>query len=177
MPKNYAYRIDRDTGFAPNTDYGVCSLTGCKNKKTLEGRRNIEELAESGSWVIGIGGNNTGKSDRLIYAMETEKNLLVDEFRKRYPGKSKYLVFGSAGSNVLISSRFYYLGDNAVGLPKSLSHLIESKWRWKCFSDSDIDKLIAHLSAKGFKRYGIYGRPNNQESEEKCRRCQIKRQC
>ena len=177
MPKNYAYRMGHNTGFAPNTAYGICTLTGCKNRKTLNGRRNIEELAESGSWVIGIGGNNTGKPDKLIYAMETEKNLPVDEFRKRYPGKSKYLVFGSAGTNVLISRKFYYVGDKAVDLPNSLSHLFKSKWRWKCFSNSDIDKLMAHLAAKGFKSYRIYGRPNNLGSVDECRKCQTNKQC
>ena len=35
MPKNYVYRLDHDTGFAPNIDYGICTLSGCK-KATVE---------------------------------------------------------------------------------------------------------------------------------------------
>ena len=55
MRNNYIYRMDHDTGYAPNTSFRICSMTGCKNSKTGK-KRNIEELAEQGSWVIGIGG-------------------------------------------------------------------------------------------------------------------------
>ena len=54
MPKHYVYRLDHDTGFAPNIEYRICTLSGCK-------KTTIERWAERGSWVIGIGGNNTGK--------------------------------------------------------------------------------------------------------------------
>jgi len=30
MAKNYIYRMDHYTGFAPNVYYGICSLSGCK---------------------------------------------------------------------------------------------------------------------------------------------------
>ncbi len=73
ISKNYVYRIDHDTGFAPNVKYGICTLSGCK-------KTTIEQWAQKGSWVIGIGGNNTGKSDKLIYAMEVEENLLYSQF-------------------------------------------------------------------------------------------------
>ncbi len=35
MPKNYVYRLDHDTRFAPNIDYEICTLSGCK-KTTVE---------------------------------------------------------------------------------------------------------------------------------------------
>jgi hypothetical protein len=62
MPKNYVYRMTHDTGFAPNLKYGICTLSGCK-------KNTIEVDAKRGSWVIGIGGNNTSKPNKLIYAM------------------------------------------------------------------------------------------------------------
>lgn len=49
MTKNYVYRMDHDTGFAPNTSLGICSLTGCKNRKSEKVKKNIEESAERGS--------------------------------------------------------------------------------------------------------------------------------
>ena len=105
MRKNYSYRMDHDTGFAPNTSLGICSLTGCKNSKTGK-KKNIEELAERGSWVIGIGGEETNRPDKLIYAMEVEENLELDKFREKYLDKSKYLNDNKPGSNVLISRKF-----------------------------------------------------------------------
>ena len=67
MGKNYVYRMDHDTGFAPNIDHNICSLSGCK-------KTTVEKWAEKGSWVIGIGGKNTGKPNKLIYAMKVEEN-------------------------------------------------------------------------------------------------------
>jgi len=145
--KNYVYRMDHDTGFAPNTSFGICSLTGCKNSKSGK-RRNIEELAGPGSWVIGIGGNNTGKPNKLIYAMEVEENLPINEFKKHYPGKSKYLKGHTPGSNVLISRKFYYFGKNAIDVPKALKHIIIDRQGFWKVSDEDIKKLKSYLSKK-----------------------------
>ncbi len=177
MPKNYAYRMYHDKGFAPNIKYGICTLSGCKNSKNGK-RRNIEESAEKGSWIIGIGGNNTGMSNRLIYVMEVEENLPYSEFKKRYPRKhneylrQKKLGQGEPGTNVLVSRKFYYFGNHALDLPKSLKHIIIDRWGCKCMSDKDIHELKNTLQKEGYKP-GRYGEPNNEplelsQSYEKC---------
>jgi Nucleotide modification associated domain 2 len=74
VPKNYVYRIDHDTGFAPHIAYGLCTLCGCK--------ATIERNAQDGSWVIGIGRNNTGKRNLLIYAMESKGICPMSDSRK-----------------------------------------------------------------------------------------------
>jgi hypothetical protein len=162
MPKSYVYRMDHDTGFAPNIKYGICTLCGCK-------KTTIEVWARRGSWVIGIGGNNTGKPDKLIYAMEVEENLLYSQFRKRYPGKSKYLRAENAGTNVLISRKFYYFGDNAIDLPLELEHIIIGRQGCKCVSDEDVSKLEGYLAAR--YSYGGFGNPNNSKNRSKCGKC------
>lgn len=168
MGKNYVYRMDHDTGFAPNTSFGICSLTGCKNSNGK--RKNIEESAERGSWVIGIGGNNTGKPNKLIYAMEVEKNLQINKFKKDYPCKSKYLKGRKPGTNVLVSCKFYYFGDNAIEVPKGLEeNIIISTQGCKIVSDEDIKKLKRYLSKK--YEYGVHGKPNNSETKGKCKKC------
>lgn len=168
MGKNYVYRMDHDTGFAPNTSFGICSLTGCKNSKSGK-RRNVEELAERGSWVIGIGGKGTNRPDKLIYAMEVESNLPLDQFREKYHGKSKYLKGHTPGSNVLISCKFYYFGENAIDVPSELKHIIIDRQGFWKVSDDDMKKLKSHLSKK--YKYGVYGDPNNPEAKEKCEKC------
>jgi len=142
MTKNYVYRIDHDTGFAPNIEYGICSLSGCK-------KNTIENWARRGRWVIGIGGNSTGKPDKLIYAMEVEENLSYAEFVEKYPQKSKYLHSDCAGSNVLVSKKSYYFGDHAIDLPEFLGHIIIRRRGCKCVSDEDIQVLKKYLS-RGF---------------------------
>lgn len=160
--------MDRDTEFAPNTSFGICSLTGCKNSKTGK-RRNIEELAERGSWVIGIGGKGTNRPDKLIYAMEIESNLSLDQFREKYPGKSKYLKGHTPGSYVLVSRKFYYFGVNAIDVPKEIEHIIIDRQGFRKVSDECIKKLKSHLSKK--YEYGVYGDPNNSETKGKCEKC------
>jgi len=162
MAKNYIYRMDHDTGFAPNVDYGICSLSGCK-------KTTIEKWTTEGSWVIGIGGIGTGKPDKIIYVMEVRANLPYNRFKKRYPGKSEYLKRKDAGTNVLVSKKFYYLGDRAIKVPKELGHIIIDRHGCKCVSNEDINTLKRHLSTK--YNYGKIGKPNNPEDNKKCGKC------
>lgn len=161
LSRHYVYRMDHDTGFAPNIEYGICSLSGCK-------RNTVEKWANRGSWVIGIGGKGTGKPNKLVYAMQIEENLTYDEFKSKYPRKSKYLLHEHAGSNVLISKYFYYFGDNAIDLPLHLKHVVFDRQGCKRVSDEDISKLQKYL----YNRFnpGKLGNPNNSKVSQKCDR-------
>lgn len=154
MPRHYAYTLDHDKGFAPNVDYGICSLSGCNPT--------VEKGAEKGSWVIGIGGNRTHKPSKLIYAMKVERNLSDCEFRKRYPVKSKYLSPKEAAC-VLVSKKFYYFGNQAIDLPKHLQHLIYRGRNCKRVSNEDADKLELYLAER--YNFGKLGNPNNPKSD------------
>lgn len=170
MPKNYVYRMTHDTGFAPNTKYGICSLSGCKNSKNGK-RKNIEESAVKGSWVIGIGGNNTHQPNKLIYAMEIEENIPYSQFKKRYPGKSKYLQEENAGNNVLLSRKFYYFGKKAIDLPEYLKHIIIKTRNYINVEDVDVRKLKEHIEKCGYRKYGVFGKPNNKNAKNCYHQC------
>jgi hypothetical protein len=161
MAKHYIYRVDHDRGFAPNVEYGICTLCGCKINT-------IESWAQKGSWVIGVGGNGTGKSNKLIYAMEVKQVLSRAEFRARYRRKSTYLR-GKAisAANVLLSRKFYYFGDNAIDLPKELRHIVIRGRGCKRVSDEDILKLSKYLKRE--HTCGTRGRPNNPPKEQQTR--------
>ena len=153
---NYAYRLDHDTGFAPHVMDGVCTLCGCKTTS-------IEVWAQPGSWVVGIGGNNTGKPNLLIYAMKVECNPTVGDLCRRSPGLTGYLRgHGIAESaRILMSKRFYYFGDNAISLPSELQQdLIIPRQGCKKVTDKDIDRLVAHLKERDYS-IGKHGDPNN----------------
>jgi hypothetical protein len=153
--KNYAYRLDHDTGFAPHVLDGVCTLCGCKTTT-------IEVWAQPGSWVVGIGGNRTGKPNLLIYAMQVKSNPTVAELRLRSPHRTDYLRGHEirASARILMSSRFYYFGDKAISLPSELQQgLIISREGCKKVTDKDIARLVAHL--EGHSSIGKHGDPNN----------------
>jgi hypothetical protein len=151
MTKNYAYRMDHDTGFAPNTGFGICTLSGCKFTT-------VERWAEKGSWVIGIGGLGTNQSNRLIYAMKVEEKLSYQDFTARYSRKSHYLR-GKPVESVLLSRRFFYFGDAAIDLPTESKHIIIDRQGCKRVSEEDIIHLEKYLVSNF--GYGVHGKPNN----------------
>jgi len=159
--------MDHDTGFAPHIENKICVVSGCK-------KNTIEKWAKRGSWVIGIGGNKTGKPNKLIYTMEVEEKLLYEDFKRKYPKESEYLSKEKAGTNVLISRNFYYFGNNAINLPENLKEdILIDRQGCKCVIKENINKLRGYLSTKGYNRYGKFGEPNNREDENanKCKKC------
>lgn len=162
MARHYSYRMDHDTGFAPCVAWGMCTLCGCKKARKKHGKKygNIESWAKPGSWVVGIGGNNTGKPDDLIYAMKVDTTLCYRDFRRLNPRRSSYL-HGRCGikptDQVLLSKQFYYFGDSAVPLPRRLLPIIVRTQGCRRIDDQ-IDKLEAFLKTK---KRGIHGKPNN----------------
>jgi len=132
--KIFSYVVDHDNGFSPNPYYGVCTLAHCKFSKS--GRKNVVELAQTGDWVIGTGGNGKRSAGhgKLIYAMRVDERLTLKEyyhdrrFRKKKPKKdgSYQQTRGDNLSNskhrtkrfVLISRKYFYFGDKAIGIPQ-----------------------------------------------------------
>src|SRR5438552_9952915 len=154
MAKHYVYRMDHDTGFAPHVSDRVCILCGCKTTT-------VEAWAEPGSWVIGIGGNGTGRPDALIYALRVEANPRLAEFRRLSPHRAGYLAARSLkpSSRVLVAHHFYYLGRCAASLPPSLEHLIIHAQGCKTVADEDVTRLDAYLAGRFGP--GVHGTPNN----------------
>jgi hypothetical protein len=154
MPKHYVYRVDHDLGFAPHVEGGICTVCGCKSTS-------VERWATMGSFVVGLGGLGTRHPDAIIYAMRVEATPTLGEFIKRYPRRSRYLInIGiSLDAPVLFSRNYYYFGDHAVALPRSLRHIIFDRQGCKKLTEDDVLSLERFLS----RRYSIgrHGRPNN----------------
>jgi len=153
--------MDHDRGFAPNADYGICTLCGCKITT-------VEAWAKQGSWVFGIGGHGTRQPNKLIYAREVEETLPYAVFRARDRRKSAYLQGKpiDPAANVLLSRRFYYFGDRAIDIPEELQHIIIRRQGCKRLSDEDAARLTHYLAAR--YNYGKHGKPNNLQGQDQC---------
>jgi hypothetical protein len=164
MAKHYLYRMDHDTGSAPHVSENVCILCGCKTTT-------VEKWAKEGSWVVGIGGNRTGKPNKLIYAMKVEETPSYRDFKRAHPARASHLPRRNipGESPVLVSRHFFYFGDEAQNLPPKLSHIIHRTQGCKRLSDRDI-ALLNDL-VLGRSRPGRYGKPNNppEGHTRKCR--------
>lgn len=155
---HYVYRMDHDTGFAPHVQGRLCTLCGCKSTT-------IELWAQPGSWVIGVGGNGTGKPNRLIYAMKVESTSTVDQLRKFSKDLVRYLDHHGIDNHarVLVSRFFYYLGDKAIQIPAKVRHsLLIERQGCKKVPDHDI-ALFASYLAKKYPTPGAFGVPNNRD--------------
>ena len=158
MAKHYVYRLDHDLGFAPNVAIGICTLCGCK-------MTSIERRAREGSWVVGIGGNRTGKANKLIYAMKVMEVVLYAQFRLRYRRKSKYLedlaneLKLKHDTPVLVSREFFYFGDNAIDLPAHLQGIVFQGRGCMCLLNRDVARLQKYLT-RNYEN-GVLGRPSN----------------
>lgn len=118
MPKICAYVIDHDYGNAPKIDGDTCVLRGCR-------KRDIEKNAETGDWIVGIGGKGLGRSKgnkrrydrKMIYAMNVQRNMDFPESRE-----------------------FYFFGENAIEIPEELCVLRpdEKRFRVKYFTESTL---------------------------------------
>lgn len=90
------YVVDRDFGFAPNPFHGICTLATCKPT--------IRRVAQSGDWVIGVGGTALKATGQCIYFMQVTGSLSFNEywthpdFRGKRPARN--------------GSRMAMLGDN-----------------------------------------------------------------
>jgi hypothetical protein len=154
MPPHYSYRVDHDLGFAPHIARGLCTVCGCK-------ATTIERWARPGSWVVGIGGNGTGKPDTLLYAMKVEERHSYAQFMQERPARASYLEGHGIGPEapVLVSRHFFFFGDRARPLPSALKHLIHPTQGCKRLSDEDIGLLNKYVLSG--LRPGRYGHPNN----------------
>ncbi len=164
MAKNYVYRMHHDTGFAPHIEESLCFLSGCKCSKTAK-RKNIEEAAQQGTWIIGIGGNLTKQANKVIYIMKVKDNISREQFRKDYPKQSTYINPNHVGTRVLVSDNFYYFGDKAIEMPKNLEHLIVTRQGSKLVQPTEIDEVKNYLKIKKLKP-GKHGKPNNPDYDD-----------
>jgi hypothetical protein len=178
--KIFSYVVDHDNGFSPNPYYGVCTLAHCKFGK--KGKKNVVELAQKGDWVVGTGGNGKRSAGhgKLIYAMRVDEKLTLKQyyhdrrFRKKKPREngSYQQAYGDNLSKskhrtnrfVLISHKYFYFGDKAIGIPQRFrnhpAHPLEKKgpgFRSK-FSETFTTAVTEWLD--GNFRSGIHGIPH-----------------
>jgi Nucleotide modification associated domain 2 len=161
MARHYSYRADHDLGFAPHIWRCVATVCGCKVST-------IERWAEVGSWIVGIGGNGTGKPNQLLYAMQVTATPKYCEFREQHQANAAYLSSHPIEdeAHVLVShGKFYYFGDQAVSLPTKLSNIIHPTQGCKRLSDEDVTHLIRFL---GNLKPGKHGEPNNAPHKPIC---------
>jgi len=123
--KIYCYVVHHDEGRKPDPYFKVCTLCGCKCRKSPKKPRNVEELAKEGDWVIGTSGagKRSAGHGKLVYAMRVDEKLKRWEyftdsrFEKKKPGRPQN-DFEKYDQFALVSRHFYYFGANAIDIPK-----------------------------------------------------------
>lgn len=135
--KLYSYTMTDDTGFAPCVSKGMCSLACCKPV--------IRRVALEGSWIMGNTGVRYG-TGKLIFLMQVGTPFSFKSYWDKYPGRLDNIYKPSgltykwqdnpfhrkpseqqtdlSTDRVLTSTRFVYLGKEAVKIPKRFARFI-----------------------------------------------------
>src|SRR5258708_38643176 len=92
-PRLISYVVDHDIGFAPNPFFDKCILSHCKFSADGK-RRNVIELAVTGTWVVGTGGSNLQKQGKLIFAMRVEEKPPIDQLFETQEFAIRLQAFG-----------------------------------------------------------------------------------
>jgi hypothetical protein len=94
--KLYSYVVTHDTGFAPNTFWGYCTLANCKPR--------IRRTASVGDWIVGLSPKADG--NRIIYAIQVEEILSFDQYHRnsrfaaKLPDYTNGRVIYKCGDNI-----------------------------------------------------------------------------
>jgi hypothetical protein len=86
----FSYKIEHDYGLAPNPFHGFCTLAVCK--PTIRNNKNIM----IGDWIIGTGSAKLSRLHHLIFAMQLEEKITLEQYwdDERFQSK-KPVVNGS----------------------------------------------------------------------------------
>ena len=104
MVRLYSYIVATDSGFAPNSFHGFCTLATCKPK--------IRKTAQVGDWIIGTGSKSKRRDGYIVFAMRVTEIMSFHEywqdprFRCKRPD-------GSLGKRGACGDNIYYWNKDA----------------------------------------------------------------
>ncbi len=188
----FSYVLDSDTGYAPNTTGGYCTLACCKPK--------VRGTARVGDWVIGTMPKRFGV-DKLAYVMRVNEVLSFDKYFNDARFESKkpdddhphgdniyYKVEGkftqlesshhteetsehdTQSDSMLIGSLFWYFGGSGPKIPsRFVPELIKSGPGHKRVRDTDIIRDFASWVSSEY-RPGILGVPRDGHTRSNYRK-------
>jgi hypothetical protein len=70
----YSYKLEHDFGLAPNPFGGYCTLVVCK--PDIRKNKNLQ----IGDWIFGTGSAKLKNLDHLIYAMQVEEKITLEQY-------------------------------------------------------------------------------------------------
>jgi len=114
----YSYKIEHDFGLAPNPFWGYCTLAVCKSKI----RRNPN--LKVGDWIIGTGSKKLKKNHHLIFTMQVEEIITMNEYwnESRFQIK-KPVVNGSLTQ--MYGDNIYHLNKSSEWIQENSAHSLD----------------------------------------------------
>ena len=113
MSRVYMYVVDRDFGFAPNPFHGCCTLATCKP--------GIRAGAQTGDWVIGMGGSRLRATGRCIFAMRVTESMSFSEYWFSPERRDKRPV-RNGSRKMMVGDNIYHYDDELERWRQADSH-------------------------------------------------------
>jgi hypothetical protein len=182
----FSYVLKTDSGFAPTVTGGYCTLACCKPKiRAVVGK---EKDPKVNHWVMGTVPKRFGPN-RLAYIMRVTEIKTFDEYFRdpRFKTRSDNIYYKKNNrlvqlknqhhhnkdihndtkvDRVLISSLFWYFGDQAPELPKEFrrSFIKKGRGHLRIKDYGKIRNFIAWISSN--YRPGLHGYPRDQKKDK-----------
>jgi hypothetical protein len=113
MPRVYFYVVDRDFGFAPNPFHGYCTLATCKPV--------IRRTAQSGDWIIGMGGSRLNATGRCLFLMRLDECLTFDDYWNDSRFRAKRPV-RNGSRKMVVGDNIYHRASDGIAWDQEDSH-------------------------------------------------------
>lgn len=115
----FSYKIEHDFGLAPNPFGEYCTLAVCK--PTIRNNKNLQ----IGDWIIGTGSVKLNKLHHLIFAMQMEEKITIEDYWVDPRFQYKKPVIN--GSLVQMYGDNFYFKDQKTGKWKQVdgAHSLE----------------------------------------------------
>ena len=120
----WAHVTTSEAGVAPNMTGGYCTLATYKPR--------VRADAEVGDWILGMPSKSEGE-ERLTYLMRVDETMSYDEYHREggvltrgtatdYHTDEDHRRRDPRTDRVLVSSVFWYVGEDGVFIPERLRH-------------------------------------------------------
>lgn len=117
--KIFKYKLEHDFGLAPNPFWGTMTLAVCKGQ--IRRSKNLQ----LGDWIIGSGSQAIDKRGKLLYAMEVQRKITMQEYWDDPEFNIKRpIVNGSLAQ--MYGDNFYHKDENGKWIQEPSAHSEEN---------------------------------------------------
>lgn len=153
--KYYSYIIPRDYGFAPNPNFGYCTLADCKPL--------IRKGAQVGDWIAAFGSATTPYREKLVMLMQVTETMDFDSYWEDSRFQIKRPVFNKGIKYAYGDNIYHHVDGEWVQEPSHHRSIDGSVNLVNLYRDTKVNRV---LISTNFFYFGNHAVPLPKEFEQ-----------